>query len=217
MLIAEWNYYGMKWKIVDAVPPCVPSGDMVSGHTEVKGEEGYNPIFYVSERCFPHRLKRPFFAEKGSLVVGVSRRVNNPLRFFYYPYSEEGICKPYTLDHRQRFMWAVAASIAGHNLESPGPSRGRFFPTWWPGAKEKKYNLKYSDWDAVLLPLHRAWAKGVYMTWDGETGGKVLSAFRGGGWIPLTGGGGLGAQGAPDLMNPGAEVSYGGAEGWIVH
>ena len=67
------------------------------------------------------------------------------------------------------------------------------------------------------LPLHRAWARGENRQWDGETAGEILNALKGG-WEPVHGGGGaLGYQGGPELMNEGAEVNYGGAEKMILH
>jgi len=216
MLVAEWNWWGRRWKLIPGDPPaCVPA-DFIQGRTEVKGQDGWNDIFYITEKCLPRKIKRRFFAKGGAIVVGVTRRVNNPWFYTYGSPSEEGIFKPYSLDNENRFMWCGAAAIAGHNLNGPSPSNGEFDPTYWPPDKEK-YNLKYSDWDAVLLPLHRAWAKGENRQWSGETGGEILNALKGG-WMPVYGGGGaLGAQGAPEIMQSGGTVNYGACEKLIVH
>ena len=90
--------------------------------------------------------------------------------------------------------------------------------TYEDNGGDKLWNLKTSDWDAELLPLHRAWAKGKSRAWQGETAGSILNTLKGGPWQALYGGGGApGEQGAPKLMNEGAEVSYGEAEAWVLH
>ena len=90
--------------------------------------------------------------------------------------------------------------------------------TYENNSGDRLWNLKTSDWDAELIPLHRAKATGKNRSWTGETAGDVLNEIKGGSWQALYGGGGaLGAQGAPALMNEGAEVSYGGAEAWVLH
>ena len=90
--------------------------------------------------------------------------------------------------------------------------------TYEDNSGDKLWNLKTSDWDAELIPLHRAWTKGAGHAWTGESAGALLSKVKQGPWIALTGGGlAPGVQGGPELMNKGAEVNYGGAEGWVVH
>jgi hypothetical protein len=214
MLTAHWDYRGRTWVIVDKA--CVPMFTE-QGRTEVLAEDVRDDLFYESELCRPHRLKPRFFAAGGSVVVGLARRMHNPLRFLYGAEDQAGLFRPFTLDRGDRFMWTAAAAIAAHNPHNPGPSRGEYDPTFWRPAQEH-WNLKYSDWDAVLLPLHRAWAQGEARVWQGETGGRILAALRHGPWEPLHGGGGApGAQGAPRLMNEGAELDYGAAEALILH
>ena len=52
--------------------------------------------------------------------------------------------------------------------------------------------------------------RGIRIHHDGDVraSGDLLRHIRGGG---------LGDQGAPKGMNEGAEISYGAAEGWVVH
>jgi len=210
-LIAEWRYWGRTWRFVKDVG-CVPF-ESVSGSNEVRGEEGWSD-FYVSSRARPYKLKPEFFGKKGAIVVGVSRRLNNPLRFMYPDDSQQGIFSPFTIDNRGRWMWAVAASRSAFNPNGTGDCGGGYDPTYFA---DENMNLKYSDWDAVLLPLHRAWADADKGTFTGATGGDILTEARGGAWMPITGGGGLGVQASPDIMKGGAEVNWTSAEKLIVH
>lgn len=74
-----------------------------------------------------------------------------------------------------------------------------------------------TDWDAVMLPLHRAWALAIAGSFAGETGGAILAEVRFGSWQPLYGGGGaVGVQVAPTGM-VGGEPAWGGLEGWTLH
>ncbi len=213
MLVASWSYRGANWQLTPLPAPV----KIIQSYREVRGEEGWIDAFYETERCKPHRVKPEFFAEGGAIVVGVARRMNNPLRFLYDSEAQAGLFRPFTLDGGNRFMWGAAAAIAAHSVRNPAPSQGEYDPTYW-SAQYKHWNLKYSDWDAVLLPLHRAWAQGEARSWTGETGGRILTDLRQGSWTPLYGAGGaLGAQGAPRLMPGGGEVNWHAAEALILH
>jgi len=90
--------------------------------------------------------------------------------------------------------------------------------TYEDNSGDKLWNLKTSDWDAELIPLHRADTLGENRAWKDVSAGRILNEMRNGPWKPLYAGGGApGAQGAPVLMNGGAALSYGGAEGWVLH
>lgn len=212
-LIAEWDWRSTLWQLTKA--GCILLAQ-TSGSSNVKGEDGYDS-YYITAQCKPRVLKERFFAKGGCILVGVTRRLNNPLQFMAQG-GALGIVRPFTLDGGNRFMWTATAAIAGYNPKPPADCQGRYEVTYEDNSGDNLWNLKTSDWDAELLPLHRAWAKGKSRAWTGETAGEILEDVKGGEWVPLYGGGGaLGAQGAPKLMNQGAEVSYGGAEGWVVH
>lgn len=186
------------------------------GSTTVKAEDVRDDQF-TSELALPRVLKETFFAKGGSIVVGVTRKVNNPFQFMADG-GQLGIVRPFTLDNGNRFMWTATAAIAGYNPKPPEDCEGKYEVTYEDNEGDRLWNLKTSDWDAELIPLHRAWALGKYRHWDGETAGEILNKVKDGPWTALYGGGGApGAQGGPELMNQGAEVSYGAAEGWVVH
>jgi hypothetical protein len=220
MLIAQWNWFSSVWAEVDGV--CV-GAVVASGGSSVKGNDPrvINPDRYTTTALAePQVLKDKFFAKGGAIIVGVTRKVNNPFQFMAEG-GELGIVRPFTLDKggQRRYMWTATAAIAGYNPKPRQDCQGKYEVTYEDNSGDKLWNLKTSDWDAELIPLHRAWAKGTAgRVWAGTTAGEILNDVKGGPWVPLYGGGGaLGAQGAPKGMNEGAEVAYGGAEGWVVH
>lgn len=215
ILISEWGYCSSLWEIVDGACVIV---SQTSGSNKVKGDDSqiYDENYYITALAQPQVLKEAFFAKGGSVVVGLTRRANNPFEYVFAG-GGPGIMKPFTVNGGNRYMWAAAAAIAGYNPKPKEEAQGKYEVTYEDNGGDKLWNLKTSDWDAELLPLHRAWAKGKSHAWQGETAGQILNAVKGA-WEPLYGGGGaLGAQGAPKGMNEGAEVSYGGAEAWAVH
>ncbi len=215
ILISEWDWWSSKWREVDGA--CVMY-DETSGSSSVKGDDDeiYDENYYITALAQPQVLREEFFAKGGSLIVGATRRLNNPLQFMTGD-GPLGIIKPFTLDDGNRYMWTASAAIAGYNPKPPEDCKGSYEVTYEDNSGDKLWNLKTSDWDANLIPLHRAWAKGKDRSWQGETAGQILEEVKGK-WEPLySGGGALGAQGAPKGMNAGAEINYGGAEGWVVH
>ncbi len=216
ILISEWDWCSSLWEIVDGACVLV---SQISGSSSVKGDdpEIYDENYYITERAQPQVLKEKFFAKGGSLCVGLARRLNNPFQFMAVG-GDAGVLAPFTVSGGNRHMWTVSAAIAGYNPKPRQEAQGKYEVTYENNAGDKLWNLKTSDWDAVLLPLHRAWARGKDRRWQGETAGQILSEMKDGPWRPLYGGGGgLGDQGAPKGMNEGAEISYGAAEGWVVH
>ena len=221
ILISMWDYYSSRWFLVEGVCTIAPSHTIV-GSNFVKGDDPRiydvpSTRYYNTAVAKPQVLKEEFFAKGGSLVVGLTRRLNNPLQFMVT--GNLGVFTPFTLNGGNRSMWTVSAAIAGYNPKPENDAHGEYEITYEDNGGDNLWNLKTSDWDATLLPLHRAWAKGEKnQKWVGDTAGDILNAVRGGAWKPLYGGGsGLGAQGAPAGMNVGAEVSYGAAEGWVLH
>lgn len=217
MLIAEWNWFSSFWVEVEGA--CVGSV-VASGGSSVKGDDPrvkYPQRYTTTALAKPQVLKDTFFARGGSIVVGVTRKVTNPFQFMVEG-GELGIIRPFTLDDGARYMWTATAAIAGYNPKPPQDCQSKYEVTYEDNSGDKLWNLKTSDWDAELLPLHRAWALGKSRSWNEPTAGKVLQQVKGGPWTALYGGGdALGEQGAPKGMNEGAEIAYGGAEGWVVH
>ena len=220
-LVAEWHYTSSAW--VPTKTGCRRVATFPRQLRTVQAQQVSDSRFR-SEVAKANILLKAFFAQGGSLVVGLTRRLNNPLQFLVAG-GDLGMIRPFTLDHGNRYMWTASAARAGYNPPPAGDTRpkpdagGNYEETWIDrSGKNDLWNLKTSDWDAALLPLQRAWAQGEDHGWNGDTAGKILNAVKGGSWTALYGGGGgIGTQSAPTLMNEGAPMNYQAAEGWVVH
>jgi hypothetical protein len=203
-LIATWFWYSSHWIIVEGV--CV-FDSMISGSSTVRGQDGYDSSFYETGTAEPRVLKESFFGKDGAIVVGVSRRLNNPLTFLFGG-GAPGIFKAFTVPGGRRTMWTAAAARAGY-MSPREPGKGRYEATYEKVDLRKLWNLKTSDWDATLLPLHRAWADGrTGRNWSGETAAQILNQVRGGLGVSSTP--------APPGM-AGGDLGVGGLEGWTLH
>ncbi len=213
-LVANWDWYGALWQMVEGVCVLITSQ---SGDNELEAESVIGGDYFAeTEHAKPLWLLPEFFGEEGAIVVGVARRMNNPLFFLYRAKGQEGIFKGLTLNEYERFMWTASAARAAFNPHWPGYSNGEYDPTFWDGGLIEQ-NLMNTDWDAVMLPLHRAWADAMAGSFHGETAGEILEEVRFGSWQPLYGGGGaVGVQVAPDGMR-GGEPEWRALEGWTLH
>lgn len=230
ILRAEWSWWSSKWIITKAgcVLVGIRTGNRLGPNVKaIMGDDSeiYEKDYYETELAKPRKLLENFFGEDGTIVVGVARRMNNPWQYVVAGRGpgDRGIFNMATLDNDQRFMWAAGAARAGYKLKRSSREKPGWYETtnWIFGPGDERYwNIKWSDWDAVILPLRRGWTYGTYGQWQGSiTGGQILSKLAGGGWkpVPPTGsGGGLGTQSGPELMG-GGNVAYGGANKLILH
>ena len=230
ILRAEWAWWTSRWQLTKA--GCVPAGTRAgsrygAGVKAIMGDDGaiYSENNYNTELAKPRKLTEKYFKKDGTIVVGVARRMNNPLQFVVSGRApgDRGIFSMATLDADKRFMWGASSARASYKLRnSSRDKKGWFETTFWniPPQDKKFWNLKWSDWDAVLLPLRRAWTGGNDGSWNGATtGGEILADLGGGGWKPVPpngSGGDLGVQKAPSLMT-GGNINYGGSEKLILH
>ncbi len=208
-LVAKWQWYSSLWVIVDGA--CVFSS-RISGESEVKGQDGYDSTFYETGTAKPQVLKKEFFGKDGAIVVGIRRKLNNPFAYIFSG-GQPGIFNAFTPPGGTRYMWSAAAARAGFR-QPKGSQEGEYEVTFEDDqgkirSKDEMWNLKTSDWDAVLLSLHRAWADGRQgRMWSGETAAQVLQEVEGQ----------LGVAGQPAAPGmSGGAFSAGGAENLTMH
>lgn len=211
-LRAQWDWWSSRW--FGWRRKCIPVG-FIHGRTEVLGDDAdiYDAICYNTAVTKPRRVKRSFFGKDGTIVVGVARRMNNPLAFLCPGRlrSSRSIFSLFSVDGGDRFLWAAAAARAGYRLPRSG-KRGEYRTSYRevPAGDPDFWNLKTSDWDAVLLPLARAWARAENSRWlGGNSAARILSTLRHAAWKGLHGGAGgpLGPQRGP-LGTTQAELAY---------
>jgi len=236
-LVADWwttSHLGIEiWGI------CVPIRVIWEepDENEVWGSDVENPKYFETVEARVRALLPNFFGKDGTLVVGLSRRMNNPLQFFAPGTSggDRSMYNAFTLNDDSRFMWTASAARAGYHFEAPPPSQvpnelGDYQATYWHDPDKQNpngfldniphWNIKWGDWDAIMLPLRRAWYTGENGQWKGGQGAaQLLGAVEGESWkaLPAYGGGGaLGTQSAPQLMG-GGNMNIAGAENDILH
>ena len=222
MLAAYWQAWASYWKFKKLKcrqrgKKYIEKGQYVLGRDVRKGAK--DPMFQTPV-CKAQILKKSFFGAdagvanngrgSGTIVVGVARRMNNPLQFMVprKRSNRRGIFNVFTVDNDRRFMWSAAAARAGYKLPpgGPGDRPGEYEVTWRNVARSADtwWNLKQGDWDAVMLPLARAWSWGEDNTWkNGDTSGKVLPKLASRKWKGLyrrSHGGRIGRQRGPQGM-----------------
>ena len=117
---------------------------------------------------YPRKLTQNFIGRDGTIVVGAKWPVENPF-VFDYDFVEEGVTKtskfnlftaPFVVDQD---IWCVSAARAGLRRLDLAESDGRY-RTLLDVTGGGAWNLyvRKADWDAVMLPLNKAWK-----TYDG--------------------------------------------------
>ncbi|MFH0907367.1 MAG: hypothetical protein V1929_01210 [bacterium] len=182
-LESRWSYYGNTW-VIDPLPPfCIPTIPTV-GSSSVKGQDGYAARTYETAICEPQWLTPEYFEKAGAIVVGVARKLHNPFQFMFRHKKPDGIYGLYSVpegsDGGSHYIWGVATTRAGYR--DHGRAAGSYNPTvdsweqeydpvvppnqapeWWRSnhgwAGLSPHNLTEPDWDAVFIPLHRAWSQ----------------------------------------------------------
>lgn len=118
----------------------------------------------------PHYLDNSYFNGKGNITVAASRKMTNPFAFI----SSMGMFKAFAIPNH---MWAVSSSMAGYRLpaetwkeeNSGGANFAVISEAGYrlsyadegeirPGAVDmnKLWNLRVTDWDALLISGRRA-------------------------------------------------------------
>lgn len=136
--------------------------------------------------CAPQAklLTEDYFARSGAVSVGLSRRLRNPFEYVRTGPADvgtdEGLFKVFDLGDK-RVQWAVAAARAGFDRDDAGnydPHASR--ADWLDTRAQDEGNLSVRFWDAVMIPLRRAWAplrETGSSDWGSDTTTEILQAF----------------------------------------
>ena len=161
----------------------------------------------------PLRLVQGFFSRPGTIVVGLARPIRNPFSFLSDGSDEElfgAFSLPGGSGGLERHMWAVAAARAGINDsgrdagsdegeglynssidsweiiydgETLAEAKQRWQSGGWVNMSSR--NLKETDWDAILLPLTRAWT-GREAAWADRSDAAGKGGYELGRWYKST-------------------------------
>lgn len=229
-LVAMFKWYSGRWRW-RRWSGCTLISTRGIGTTYVRASQVRDGNFNTAV-IYPFFLTPEFFERAGALVVGLARRIQNPFQFMCADpvRRPDGIYNAFNPFADNRYHWAAAAARAGYR--DTGRPQGAYNSTidsWWlffergppPDPtpwdtwrhKEAKVNangwqhwsprnLTETDWDAIFLPLHRAWAERIpawqsrsegagrggyeFGEWIGETGVDILAYFwHNAAWMPL--------------------------------
>ena len=128
---------------------------------------------FEMSKARPLKLDKSFFGKAGSIVVAAKRTMTNP--FDALGMEAGGLYDAFgmrELGLRHFDMWAVSAARAGVRLRNDQGTPGRYV-VQYPGDTAGGYrngvwNLCEEDWDAVLIPVSRAWCETEPGKWKGD-------------------------------------------------
>lgn len=115
----------------------------------------------------PVQLTRNFFGKDGTIVVAAKKSMVNPFEIIFGSSdSNSGFYGAFSGTGQE--MWTISTARAGlrFNTDAVGNYRVQ-----WPGTHTSQYNIKSvwnlceEDWDAVMLPVARAWNDTATNAW----------------------------------------------------
>ena len=153
---------------------------------------------YVGERAKPLILKQSYFGKAGTISVGIRQKNENV--FLRMLGKIEGIFKAFDPDWNEEgedtHTYVFASAKAGYRDKGSSQSRTDYGSRayridWQPGNQD--WNLCQSDWDAVFVPVRRAYSYASMGQWDDGYGDGMLEDWvvnKADEWKPLAGNGG---------------------------
>lgn len=155
-LIAEWQWFGIKY--INTGTACVPYPKGVGSNT-VRGMDVQDGYFRCGEPALSYRLKEDFFGRKGTILVGLKRKLNNPFAFLFAGSKPQGLFSAFSVRDK-RSMWTASAARAGYASPTGDRRDGAYEITFLPVAEKDTWNLCEPDWDATFIPVSAAFDKG---------------------------------------------------------
>ncbi len=173
-LIAEWQWFGIKY--INTGTACVPH-PKGTGFNTVRGEDVRDDYFRCGQPAMPYRLSEDFFGEKGALLVGVKRKLNNPFAFLFAGGSPRGLFSAFSIRDR-RSMWTASAARAGYASPTNSRRDGAYEITFLPVAEKDSWNLCESDWDATFIPVGAAFDQGKNRSFTPQGGNPLADIYH---------------------------------------
>ena len=174
-LFHSWGNYYQVWEC-----------DPYTGHKFVPvtfSGGGQLDLTAIGQRVIGTTLNNTFFGSAGSIIVAARQPVVNPFSIIFGDANvSSGLYSAFNGVGRD--MWTASAARAGVKFQ--GDSTNGAYRVFWPGATiaDGRYlsgvwNLCEDDWDAVMLPLNRAWSNTNPTGWiGGQNATGLLNAIR---------------------------------------
>lgn len=135
-----------------------------------------NNTYLTSRRTLATKLSKSFFGRDGSIVVAAKKTLDNPFLqlFDLSPDTRRGVYGGF--NGRGRDMWTISSARAGvrfpnrspqgnYIVQYPGENGDSSLHTHTTYNSSGVWNLCEDDWDAVMLPISRAWSNTDVGSW----------------------------------------------------
>ena len=177
-LNANYDVYAEKWIYV---PPTAYSKDYcypiyyidkyAVARVQAMQAATYRDRYFTSAIANPYALTQSFFGKAGSIIVAAKRPVINP--FGALSFDTDKFYGAFNASIGD--IWCISASRAGVKLDSD--TENGYYRVLFPGANGSVggyngtgvWNLCEENWDAVMLPISRAWNDTNVNNWQAET------------------------------------------------
>lgn len=190
-LRANYNVYAERWTYV---PPTPFSKDycfqtlyvdtLAAARNVAMQAASYRDEYFTSAVANPYMLTQTFFGKAGSIIVAAKQPVINPFQALSFDTNTfYGAFNPTLGD-----LWCISASRAGVKLDAD--TVNGYYRVLYPGDNGNVggysgtgvWNLCEENWDAVMLPISRAWNDTNVNSWRAETNSastrNLLAAVR---------------------------------------
>lgn len=149
--------------------------------THLEGRDYRLRMNYSSPAVVGTQLNTNFWGKDGSIVVAAKRQMKNPISLFVESSDEAGMQDGLygSFNHFNNDMWVVSASRAGIRLTGDAAGHYRVHCPQINDVRDRGYtanvwNLCEEDWDAVMLPVARAWHDASRGAWTGNPEANTL-------------------------------------------
>lgn len=177
-LRASYQVYAERWTYVPPTPYsrdfCIPTyyiDNRAAERNLAMQAVTYRDRYFTSAIANPYALTQSFFGKAGSIIVAAKQPVINP--FGALSFDTDKFYGAFNASIGD--IWCISASRAGVKLDSD--TEDGYYRVLFPGANGNVggyngtgvWNLCEENWDAVMLPISRAWNDTNVNSWQAET------------------------------------------------
>lgn len=183
-LNASYDCFSTRWQHIKVCVPydfisysrTIEPDRYSSGAVKISSPGGrcagkYDPIgdssYFTSRQTLASKLDKSFFGRNGSIVVAAKKPLVNPFSIIL---GDSGLYGAF--NGMDKDMWALSAARAGvklNNENTDGKYETRYPGDDISGYTNRVWNLCEEDWDAVMLPVARAWNNTDVKAWGSES------------------------------------------------
>ena len=137
----------------------------------------YGESCYDSHVAQPVLLDKNYFGKSGSIIVAAKRPLKNPFTTMFDSNAKKSLYGAF--NGKNKDMWVISAARAGVRFNNDNLG---YYRIQYPDEKIEKHdytnnvwNLCEDDWDAVLIPVARAWNNTIKNDWGKDENGNDSS------------------------------------------